>query len=241
MAGVHCHLTSLPRPSSPWSPAAVPLADAVPPPVSAPRAVLGSSRACRRRRRRESNRTKTGGVMKRAGTKRWTHASITSMWEGVTVLDASSWRRAPRPLVKQFEQDLNAASTLAFRVASGCRVSARTPRTWRRRRWSGPPQLRRPRDPAGCALWLVRSTWRMALDWRWAGRCARHREEAVDAAEWLRCNSRTRSGGGTGTRRATVAADRRPAREVASRRALAAIEEHDVAAVSRLLELPRER
>jgi RNA polymerase sigma-70 factor (ECF subfamily) len=137
-------------------------------------------------------------------------------------------------LVRQFEQDLNAASTLAFRVAYGVlrqREDAEEALVKAYR------NLRQLRDPARLRAWLVRTTWRMALDWRRAGR-RRDAREAVHVAEWLRDQS-VREAGEEEERAARLwrAIDALPEKlRVAV--VLAAIEEHDVAAVSRLLELP---
>jgi RNA polymerase sigma-70 factor, ECF subfamily len=165
-----------------------------------------------------------------------THASITSIRERVTELDASM---APDDaLVRQFEQDLNAASTLAFRVAySVLRQREDAEDVAQEALVKAYRNLRQLRDPARLRAWLVRTTWRLALDWRRAGR-RRDAREAVHVAEWMQEQS-VREAGEEEERAARLwrAIDALP-EKLRVTVVLAAIEEHDVAAVGRLLELP---
>jgi RNA polymerase sigma-70 factor, ECF subfamily len=158
------------------------------------------------------------------------------MWEGVNELDATM--AADDPLVKQFEQELNAASTLAFRVAySVLRQAEDAEDVAQEALIKAYRNLRRLRDPARLRAWLVRTTWRMALDWRRAGR-RRGAREAVHVAESMR-GQWAREVEDEEERAAQLwrAIDALP-EKLRVTVLLAAIEEHDVAAVGRLLELP---
>lgn len=158
------------------------------------------------------------------------------MWERGDELDAAT---APEDaLVRQFEQELPAASTLAFRVAYGVlRQREDAEDVAQEALVKAYRNLRQLRDPAAMRAWLVRTTWRLALDFRRSGR-RRDAREAVHVAEWMR-EQTARETQDEEERAAQLwrAIDALPEKlRVAT--VLAAIEEHDVAAVGRLLELP---